>query len=192
MITSELTLHALIRHQIQQEIYLWRGGFVHEAVEVVKEQIQVKYGRSWRPQEVRPWIETLKSYDSAAYWQHPRTKTVRPFRSLFVTLLTRHGQTLAQGKLASIYYMRKTFAWHLIKTQGSVVNSGWPGGALALAAAAVCDSLCAHALTDRRLRSSSMPSVCSPLVSLSPALGLVGKRHEMPLKAGMTGSCRIS
>ncbi|KAI0739089.1 hypothetical protein C8Q80DRAFT_1275265 [Daedaleopsis nitida] len=114
-----LTKKDVIYKVIQQDIYNWRRGFIHEAAEAIRTEIVSKFGASWRPKEVRPWVEALKPYDSAACWQHPRTKS-----------------TPAQGRLASIY-MRKMFAWHLIKTQGTVVDSGWPGGALALAAAAL-------------------------------------------------------
>ncbi|KAL1940124.1 hypothetical protein VTO73DRAFT_9459 [Trametes versicolor] len=103
----------------QQAVYAWRSSFAQAAVSAIQEAIVSKFGQPPKIREVKLWAAAAIMSGGEAMWARPKTQAAR-----------------AEGKLQSKYVL-KTFATHLTATTGSLHDYGYPGGALAIAAAAV-------------------------------------------------------
>ncbi|KAI9056388.1 hypothetical protein FKP32DRAFT_1607920 [Trametes sanguinea] len=104
---------------IRQHIYEWRNNFANMAVEAINDAIMVQFGSRPSPSAANDWVRAAIMDSGEAFWAHPHPDPAQ-----------------ARGKMQSPYIL-KSFATHLIATSGSVRDYGYPGGALALAAAAV-------------------------------------------------------
>ncbi|KAI0669708.1 hypothetical protein C8Q78DRAFT_1080400 [Trametes maxima] len=116
-----LTKNDIIYKVIQQKVYDWRAEFASEAVTVINEALQLKYGGEVvPPRTAKRWVDAANIYEGGeAFWAYPDPDVNH-----------------AHGKMQSVYILR-AFATHLKATAGAVQDYGYPGGALALAATAV-------------------------------------------------------
>lgn len=120
-------------------MYAWRSSFAQAAVSAIQEAIVSKFGQPPKIREVKLWAAAAIMSGGEAMWARPKTQVRRHIYmtvmgGLFLTLMQ---AARAEGKLQSKYVL-KTFATHLTATTGSLHDYGYPGGALAIAAAAVC------------------------------------------------------